>query len=273
MWERRFLAAEQQLTIEDAPPKQYSGGVERCLSCGNCNNDAGGDYETRVGILNAARDSAIAAASRAPLVDPSGIWTLPTTPAVFLSLGEAMKLASVHPVERQLELKSAYLIAFATLGYSYILGKGLETARRLIQPGADLGSVNVCATLSGPPTVPFVRVALAPIECVVVSHPTQHLMNDGGHVVILPAPRSPSGFYEQLKLLPQRTPWTFYGDYPHPPARQLPMRWDHDPTHPLRAVTTWRADCDCDPSTSHEHIEIRLSQPHSSTADRPVGSA
>ncbi|MGH9233408.1 MAG: hypothetical protein ACRD0R_08745 [Acidimicrobiales bacterium] len=273
MWERRFLEEEQMLTIEDAPPRQYAGGVQRCISCGNCNNGAAGDFENRVAILNHARDTAVGAASRAPSAGPSGLWTLPTEPAVVLSLGEAVELASVHAVERQLELKSAYLIAFAILGYSYILGEGLETVRRLIQPGADLASVNVCATLSGLPLKPFVRVALTPIECVVVSHPTQHRLNDAAHVVFLPVPQSPVDFYERLRWLPPRTGWIFYGDYPHPPARRLPMRWDHNPAHPLRGTATWRGDCDCGPEAQHEHVEIRLSQPHPSAGCGLVASA
>lgn len=273
MWERQYLGTEQMLTIEDAPPIQYGGGAQRCITCGDCNNQAAGDFETRVGTLNQARAKVVETAGRAPMLRPSGLWSAPTELAVPLSLVEATELASVQPEERQLELKSAYLIAFATLGYSYILGQGLETVRHLIQPGADVSSVKVCATLGGLPLEPFVRVALKPIECVVVSHPTHHKLTDAGHVVFLPLPDSSVDFYDRLKWLPPHATWTFYGDYPQPQVRRLPMRWDHNQGHPFRATDTRRAECNCSPELEHEPIEIRLSQPHQSAGCSAVETA
>lgn len=95
------------LSMEDAPPRQYgTAACERCLTCKACNNDPGGDFEKRAHDLNNERGATIERATR-----PNPLFT----PA-----SEALRLATVSPDERLLEIKSSYIIAYVTLGLSYM---------------------------------------------------------------------------------------------------------------------------------------------------------
>lgn len=264
IWEKKFL--HEGLTLEDAPPVQYPEATARCITCTECNSGAGGSFETRSANLGRERLAALSSAQHSITRNHVGLWLLPARPALIKTHAEAMRLASVSADEQQLELKSAYLIAFATLGHSYILGPGLDIVRSLLQPGADIGGTKVCAVASGLPSQPRVRIALEPLECVVVTHPTRHRLNGDGHVVILPLPSSPPNFYERVALLswlPPRVSWTFFGDYEQPPPRRLPCRWDYDLSHPHRSTADWETYCEHDVASgpSHLPIRIRLSNP------------
>ncbi|MFK4087221.1 hypothetical protein ACI2LF_24150 [Kribbella sp. NPDC020789] len=239
-----------QLSLEDAPPQQYGGGTQRCMTCQTGNNLAGGSFETTVARLNSERSAALRRATP-PRTTTSGLDVVQSR--LLLPFSTAFHLASVQDDEKQLELKSAYLIAYATLGHSYILGAGLEQVRELIRPGADLTGVMPCARLRGLPAGDKVFVMHAPIECLVVSHPTRHLHDDTGHAVLLPLPDSAEGFYSRLQLMPPQASWAVCGEYDQPPARRLPMHWDTE-NHHARSNSTFHAALD------GVDVSIRLSR-------------
>lgn len=205
------------LTMEDAPPKQYgSSRRERCLTCKACNNGPGGRFEKRAYDFNIERSAALERASR-----PSPLFT---------SRGEALRLATVPPDEKLLEIKSSFIIAFVTLGFTYATGPGLDQVRELIAGRAELGSVPTCATVSASqvPEGDWVFIFRAPIECVVVTHPARHNRRPGiRHVVFLPMPSSEAGFYFRLSLLMTRTDWQWTGErHRQPGSRRIPRYWD-----------------------------------------------
>jgi hypothetical protein len=258
------LMAGPYIEIEHAPPAQYGGGVERCLTCADCNRAAGSAFETRTAMLNEQRDSAIENAR------PTRRWTtggleLPSLAPVYLPRSKAVELATVRGDERQLELKGAYLLAFATLGHSFVLGGGLDIVRSLLNgPSEDLDEVQICATTSLPRNRLYVVVE--PLRMVVVPHPTKHArFSNETHVVFLPLPDSPADFYDRLALNVQLQAGPLRvaaEDYVVPPARRLPMRWDTGSPSPLRAQTRWRLECGCDTGAmTHDPFEIRLSEP------------
>lgn len=213
------------MAMEDAPPRQYDGSRERCLTCKACNNGPGGSFETRTSRLNLERNAAINRASR---VNP-----------LFTPAGEALRLAKVSEDEKLLEIKSSYIIAFATLGVAYAIGPGLNQVRELIA-GGTLGNVATCATLPAAqiPAGDRVLVARAPIECVLVTHPTHHSRRPGvRHVVFLPMPNSAPGFYNRLDLLANSMNWQFVESHEQPGTRRLPRLWDRvESEHACREV-------------------------------------
>ena len=170
----------------------------------------------------------------------------------------------LHRESGRLELKSAYLVAFATLGHSYILGSGLDIVRSFIGQTNDPGRMQVCMRFAGLPATQRVRVAVRPVECVVVTHETRHRLDDSGHVLVLPLPGSPPDFYERLgtlRLLLRHTHWEFCDEYQEPPARRLPMHWDGDVnlSHPFRSNQSWTSAQDTESGQSFDRqIEIRL---------------
>jgi hypothetical protein len=204
------------MSMEDAPPKQYGNPRERCLTCKACNNGSGGSFEARVHEFNVERAAAIRRASQ-----PNPLFTSP---------GEALRLATVSPDEKLLEIKSSYIIAFVTLGLTYASGPGLDQVRELIA-GGTLGNVSTCATLPASQVSDgdWVFVARDPVECVVVTHPTRHSRRPGvRHVVFLPMPNSEPGFYARVSLLLNRTSWRFTEQYAQPETRRMPRYWDRN---------------------------------------------
>jgi len=99
--------------------------------------------------------------------------------------------------QRRTELKSALVIAFATLGYSYALDSNLDPIREMVAPDSTIQlPPNTC--LSG--KLPFLEgkiVALEdPVKCLLVTHPTLHnypkpAADEGTHAVVLPRPGGP----------------------------------------------------------------------------------
>lgn len=194
----------EQLTIEDAPQKQLmrtlgvDGTGRRCLTCFRCNSLAGNGYENRHALNPPLTDKPppVNRALNAPTLSPLSL-------AVFLSMVEQAlsdkdrvvrtrieqkwdPVQSFGLDQRKIELKSAYIIAFATLGYTYVQQPVVETVRRVIadpSPGIAFGS---CATSKffEPAKV---YVFHKPITAVAVSLPSLHQHSeDGQHVVFLP---------------------------------------------------------------------------------------
>jgi hypothetical protein len=210
-------ADSKLLTIEHAPVKQYQGGTQRCMTC-SCNGAAGRSFENDIGILRDRRREALLAALQA---QPR-----------YLSPVEAIGLLAVRPEERLAELKSAYVVAFATLGHSYVLGPGLDQVRALLDPGANLPVPRVCGLVTGlPPGDDKVYVT---DSAVFVSQPNCHTSKGDGHVVYLPLPHSELGFYDRTNPGgSSRTRFSGTGRwiYDQPPARRLEMHWDADDHH------------------------------------------
>lgn len=253
LWDRDAVYDRSDaVTIEHAPARQAGQeGVERCLTCRHCNSGAGGTFELKTADLNRERRDAVVEA-----------------PVTFV---RAMQLATVRHDERQTELKSAYLVAFATLGYSYVLDPALDQVRQLVEPGSPELDLRTCAAMKGAENLPArtISVAHAPIHCLLVAHPTGHLATSNGHVVILPVPGSDTGFYEHLE---ERMPsggeqWAVENPVPWPAARDLPMLWDHDGSAELRSRAAFEATYDCDdPAHSEHRLTIRMTDPD----ERPI---
>lgn len=224
-----------ELSIEDAPPVQYGGGQQRCMTCREtCNAPAGRAFENQVGLRNIGRAWRVARAN--PFVKHDSGLISARTP-VLTPMSVAVNLASPSIDEYRLELKSAYLIAYATLGHRYILGAGLDQVRSLInpsQPDDAFRNVRPCATVTGLPAEPGLFVVRRPVPCVMVPHATKHLRDDSRHVVLLPVPGSTKNFYRQIQLINSVKLGTDVEEYELPVPRRLPMHWDvHG--HPLQA--------------------------------------
>ena len=88
--------------------------------------------------MNDRRHLAMQAVRPKPVRRASGLVLPPPRMSVPLSARDVIDLATVSSDERKLELKSAYLIAFATLGYSYILSEGVGLVREMLLDLSDL---------------------------------------------------------------------------------------------------------------------------------------
>lgn len=249
-------ASWPDLSIEDAPPKQYDG-EERCMTCSSGNNRAGGTYETRVRIRNDDRTARVARAN--PFVrTPSGL-TVARQP-LYTPMAVARQLARPSTDEFRLELKSAYLIAFAALGHRYILGPGLDQVRELIdpdEPDDSFAGIRPCARVDGVPVDSKLLVVHDPLPCLIVPHPTRHRRDDQHHYVLLPLPGSDRGFYRSLALLEGRLRVGQADVYGWPPARRLPMVWDQN-GHAFQSRTRWTS-ADGTGTSTEPSITIDLS--------------
>ncbi len=240
LWDRASVNEKTDaVTVEHAPARQAgSEGVERCLTCGSCNLGAGGTFETATADLNSRRREAIAQA-----------------PVTF---AQALDLATVRHDERRAELKSAYLIAFAALGHSYVLDAALDQVRRLIAEDGEAPDLRTCALMQGSEELPArsVLVAHAPLHCILVTHPTGHHPTDSGHVVLLPVPGSDGDFYEHLGDTTRSASgdWLVEDPIPWPEARSLPMAWDRDETVERRAQVSLEAVYGCDDPAHDDHV-------------------
>ena len=264
IWDRAALD-RPVLEIEHAPPKQYPEGRECCLTCAECNRSAGVDYENLTAVLNARRDVAIEGARPTPLFTSSGL-VLPAPLPRFQTPTRALALATVSSDERKLELKSAYLTAFATLGHSYILGSGLDQVRNMLRPLADLTDLPVCAQVDALAPGKVYVVVSEPLPCIIVMHPTKHRrLSTSAHAVFLPVPSSPHNFYERLvalDVLASGNRQVLAQKYDLPLARRLPMHWDTDDPSPLRAQEHWQAEIvDATGVSAGPAFQIRLNQP------------
>lgn len=191
------------MTIEHAPPQQ-SGitKVERCLTCRKCNNEAA--FEARAGSIKLRRQTAL------KKVEVAGLPA--RTSQDFKHL---VSIAAITDDEFLVELKTAYLVAYATLGNNYIFDSSLENLRRAL----DAHSIeplypNSTTTLSSPICARVTSNELAPqhpiggrvLELsgpftalgvgIPATHPTSGDPDE--HVVIIPKHRSPNDLYERL---------------------------------------------------------------------------
>ena len=147
-----------EVTIEQAPPKLRTRlGRPRavCLTHRDCNN--ANSYEARAGdhrkqLHRLARGKPArlpglvdGRETLIPLVrDPRGVR--PANPSWW---NRDIRLSLLLPIDAQLaELKAAYLIAFAALGYSWATDAALDSVRTVLKTGdpASIGQIPLFVT-------------------------------------------------------------------------------------------------------------------------------
>ena len=123
-----------QMTVDHAPPQagqsRLGGAAVAVLTCNDCNNSIGLHYERAAAAIQHGIETAELTAEE--LVNLANLRTLiePFTPLRLLP----------HPVAVQMtDLKTAFLISFATLGYRWALADELRPIRRAIVAGREPG--------------------------------------------------------------------------------------------------------------------------------------
>jgi hypothetical protein len=134
----------------------------------------------------------------------------------------------------KVELKAAYLIAFATLGYTYVYDSALDQVRSIIL--SDRVTPGHCAFVqtgtADTLAAEMVYVVRGSLDAVLVTIPPlhPHRRRAGVHGVYLPLPGSDPGFYERLSgsglLRTNHHHITANETYEWPSARSLPRHWD-----------------------------------------------
>lgn len=275
------------LSIEHAPQTSHSrlDGVERCLTCRSCNNNCG--FEARHGNRQVLRATETFVLPKPPTLRTaqqraSGLWTqrihqphvhVRTKKGVVISQTMPRGIHRPHRDEFLIELKNAYLIAFARLGYSYILDPALEVVRSAIRNETAL----TCCARTDLSNTPITHGELAVVEiggergivvAIEASHPTRSGFD---HIVYLPRPGSSTRFYESLEAkthLSGRTSQMVITDgvYGFPTERQLLRHWDDrtcDEDHPVTSAKTGVFEFECDEHGRERGLVVQ----------RPVGAS
>lgn len=264
--------ADQQrvLSIEDAPQKQQGAqAAQRCLTCRRCNNECG--FESRVGKLKKIRESPRIALPTSPRVDwlenelglfaprvrQPHVHARPTKSGLLSAAPERKRSLRFAPDESLIELKNAYLIAFAALGYAYILDPALEVVRQAI---LEEESFDVCVrgapTGEGPiPDDTVAPVTMDGIPLLMVTIKPSHRERSGRqHSVLLPRPGSPINIYDELGLTSTLRPATSKMGIefdsrefmPVPAPLSVPRHWDRcEEAHPRSDVQSFICEIDC----------------------------
>lgn len=193
--------ALEEMTVEHAPQR---GGQSRLgsaavavLTCRRCNNTAGRGFEGDAAVLlNDDQPENLTPGEldeltrqRAEVEQVLGIRLLVTQLPFYLS-----------------DVKTAYLIAFATLGYRWALASGLRGIRAALTAGAEPPPHQATVVqikdgdLSASPGV--VLEVARPAPCVIVTAAT-------GYGVVLPMPGSASipAAHQLDQLIARRYPW------------------------------------------------------------------
>jgi hypothetical protein len=202
------------LTREHAPPRRLGGSVV-ALSCKRCNHDAGRHIDVQVraqedyldlldGRMEGMRDArlevgGVSVRAEAGL-SPDGLRFIPSmkrnNPAQFEahraawdalgSGGGNVKFSVVFNYRRTVVaagwLRSAYLVAFAALGYTYILNPRLDIVRRQIHNPKDEILKDIYSHIAGAdPSARLIIRVEDPPELASLS------VEMGRHLVLLPA--------------------------------------------------------------------------------------
>lgn len=235
---------EELLEEEHAPQKLLGDELAeaRCLTCGDCNHAAGDDIERRTAPRIAARSANHSCAQHAPFEkSASGLLTPNRSVrgrSQYLALDQLYLPLQVRPEERFIELRSALLIAFAALGYTYVGGSGPNQLRQLLARNPDSLPSKTCVRLpvKGPHAVNDRQILVIdePLPAVLVMHPSAHCTG-GFHAVVLPPSVHDGDFYaEFLAASKYLTGLRAIEVHDWPQPRQLEMHWDvcDDPGHP-----------------------------------------
>lgn len=247
--------------------------AERCLTCRTCNNECA--FEAKVGTLKSVRSAPSFALPGRPTNLPlkateSGLlvqeFHFPhfhgkrLKSSLVLPRNRTPQSNQIQSVETLVELKTAYLIAFARLGYSYILDPSLHIVRNAILANEP---IHCCATFSGPDdpillnhlAVVDVNNEPAAIVRMHAAHPVPPTKRDT-HVVLLPRPGSSPNVYETLGLASELTSalqniqvdFCESGAYKFPAPREVPRHWDHpcsQEEHQTSTATLAVVEFDC----------------------------
>lgn len=213
----RLSDGEVAMTIEDAPPIQSGQGKHRrCLTCRTCNNQRA--FEARAGVARIERQTVIEKirADGPPLAN---------TPL----FEQALEIRRITDDEFLLELKAGYLIAYATLGNTYIFDSALDGVRKALATNSidglrTVGSENsiVCAHLTGPkPTIGTILEFAGDISGLAVGmRPTHSSQAPDTHAVLLPHSRSPTDLYQRVEAF-KTGKVSVVQEYPIPPELKL----------------------------------------------------
>lgn len=242
------LGGIADLTVEDAPPLHewerlnLPGTARRCLTCKRCNNLVGESYENRHGqyLDRGAAEGIAAAAGRSAA-------SMCAEHAQKHYEAELRRAERGFEDQRRTELKSAYVIAFATLGWSYALDPILEPIRELIAPDSDIPlPANTCFNAVFPVDRQHVIAIETPLRFLLVTHPSLHSpatdtdQTDELHCIALPRPGGlpVEELYPALEEIGNRRESLHYEWLPNDYHRWSPsghqeMHWDRCPgSHP-----------------------------------------
>lgn len=202
----RKVNGQLPMTIEHAPPQQAdTQQAPRCLTCRKCNNEAA--FEARAGQIKLQRRSAL---------EQVELQGLPKGGSKELT--DLLNIAAISDDEFLVELKTAYLIAYATLGNNYIFDSGLDNVRTAISthsvlPLFSTGNPNssspICARVSSStlkvehPILGQVMELRGPFTALGVGMPPTHPTHGDAseHVVIVPRYDSPPDLYDRIGIL------------------------------------------------------------------------
>jgi hypothetical protein len=224
-------AVEQgMLTVEHAPPEALGGG-RVALTCRPCNSTAGGDLDQHMLAWEQVLDFGLGTLSR-PMkngrlggfghevttqvsTDEDGAtvlrcdleWSnLADHTALFEDLERTVNEGRWREISFRMTtpsfdrraayvgwLRSAYIVAFAALGHTYLRTSDLKLVREQIQnPSAHVLHHFSLLDQDAPGELREIRWVLEPgwLDGLVIRM--------GRHVVFLPQPDAPSGFYDRL---------------------------------------------------------------------------
>lgn len=159
------------------------------MTCSSCNGSASGrtyenfharEFDLRAGATKVDPESlALAFAMKAAAARTLGI----DFRVEFKKLDDTPFLMA----QRKLELKSAYILAFSTLGYSYTERPHLDYVRSLLlDPNSSL-EFSACA-LAPKNSIRAGKIIIitSPFSAVAVTLPTLHSVDSNDHLVYLP---------------------------------------------------------------------------------------
>jgi len=182
----------------------FSGTPRRCLTCHECNNRA---------VFESRHDDYVRAGSWQGIAHRAGEEAASMSPKRASQHARSALAGSRQGFEdqRRTELKSAYVIAFATLGWDYILDPILQPIRDLISPRSTTPlPANTCF----PAAIPFERQHVVAIETpfrfLLVTHPSLHQDETAEpgdiHCIALPRPGGlwPDELYPAIAALGER---------------------------------------------------------------------
>ena len=221
--------AEGLLTDEHAPPKRLGGKIV-ALTCKECNTEAGHRYDTHAVARERLLDFTLGTSDEAIRVQlsQSGITVNANVTATrhnvsVVGLPQHNEPGNQEAWEKSLEhladtgssdhkfnitftgarynhrfalwsyLRSAYLVAFACFGYSYIYNPALHLVRQQLEvPNEDIIRIYCVTSSELERRGNWLRVVHQPVDL------QSLLVRMGRHVVFLPWPASSIDIYEAL---------------------------------------------------------------------------
>jgi len=277
---RPDASGKRVLSIEHAPQRMHrSPAVERCLTCRTCNNECA--FEAKTGKLNRIRTADSFALPLRSIPRPLKATEHGLLVQEHLQrhvhgkmVGKGLlrpnaaptRFSTTSTIETLVELKTAYLIAFARLGYAFIFTPALNIVRQAILNGTPLRSCKSVLASKEAFHLPneIFMIEANGIPCAIVSLPPSHPVDDPSddHLVILPRPGSPMNLYETLGFDSELSLGTANvrveptdGSYDFPPEREVQRHWDYPcgESHPITQNPFSLVEREC-PTHGHERV-------------------